>query len=68
MDRGGDVWRERAIRDAVLGGDTAAWRAWYDDHFARLAAYVAWRCGNTRGHGRKRPTVRSDSDREPRAR
>ncbi len=46
MDRGGDVWRERAVRDAVLAGDTAAWRAWYDEHFARLAAYVAWRCGN----------------------
>ena len=45
MDRGSDVWRERAIRDAVLGGDAAAWRAWYDEHFARLAAYVNWRCG-----------------------
>jgi RNA polymerase sigma-70 factor (ECF subfamily) len=41
---GGDVWRERAIRDAVLSGDAAAWRAWYDEHFDRLAAYVGWRC------------------------
>ncbi|MDB5306571.1 MAG: sigM 8 [Gemmataceae bacterium] len=45
MDGGGDVWRERAVRDAVLAGDGAAWRAWYDDHFPRLAAYVAWRSG-----------------------
>jgi len=45
MDRDGDVWRERAIRDAVLGGDAAAWRAWYDEHFAPLAAYASWRCG-----------------------
>jgi RNA polymerase sigma-70 factor (ECF subfamily) len=44
MDRGDDVWRERAIRDAVLAGDSAAWRAWYDEHFASLAAYVGWRC------------------------
>jgi RNA polymerase sigma-70 factor (ECF subfamily) len=42
---GGDVWRERAIRDAVLAGDGAAWRTWYDEHFPRLAAYVRWRCG-----------------------
>ena len=45
MDHGADVWRERAIRDAVLGGDAAAWRAWYDEHFAPLAAYASWRCG-----------------------
>jgi RNA polymerase sigma-70 factor (ECF subfamily) len=45
MDRGADVWRERAIRDAVLGGDATAWRAWYDEHFAPLAAYASWRCG-----------------------
>jgi RNA polymerase sigma-70 factor (ECF subfamily) len=45
MDRGADVWRERAIRDAVLGGDAAAWRAWYDEHFAPLVAYASWRCG-----------------------
>ena len=44
MERG-DEWRERAIRDAVLAGDAAAWRSWYDEHFARLEAYVRWRCG-----------------------
>ena len=37
--------RERAVRDAVLAGDRAAWRAWYDEHFEPLAAYVRWRCG-----------------------
>lgn len=45
MERDGHVWRERAIRDAVLAGDGAAWRAWYDEHFARLAEYARWRCG-----------------------
>jgi RNA polymerase sigma-70 factor (ECF subfamily) len=47
MERGdgGDVWRERALRDAVLAGDTAAWRSWYDEHFARIAGYIGWRCG-----------------------
>lgn len=45
MDRGSEVWRERALRDAVLGGDAVAWRAWYDEHYPRLAAYVRWRCG-----------------------
>jgi RNA polymerase sigma-70 factor, ECF subfamily len=41
----GDTWRERALRDAVLAGDAAAWRRWYDAHFDRLAAYARWRCG-----------------------
>jgi RNA polymerase sigma-70 factor, ECF subfamily len=45
MDRDRNVWRERAIRDAVLGGDTSAWRLWYDEHFARLLDYARWRCG-----------------------
>src|SRR5205807_1123835 len=48
MERGADGWRERAIRDAVLAGDPAAWRAWYDEHFDRLAGYVGWRCGGLR--------------------
>lgn len=39
---------ERATRDAVLSGDTRAWRGWYDAHFARLAAYARWRCGGLR--------------------
>ena len=45
MQRDADIWRERALRDAVRAGDSAAWRAWYDEHFARLAAYARWRCG-----------------------
>ncbi len=39
---------EHATRDAVLSGDAAAWRRWYDAHFARLAAYARWRCGGLR--------------------
>src|SRR5262245_42036881 len=42
------VWRERGLRAAVLAGDEAAWRAWYDESFAGLAAYVAWRCADLR--------------------
>lgn len=45
MSDGARVWRERAVRDAVLAGDAAAWRGWYDDHAPGLAAYVGWRCG-----------------------
>jgi RNA polymerase sigma-70 factor, ECF subfamily len=45
MSDGGRAWRERAVRDAVLAGDAAAWRGWYDDHAPGLAAYVRWRCG-----------------------
>jgi len=45
MDGGGVNWRERAVRDAVLAGDAAAWRAWYAEHFDRLADYARWRCG-----------------------
>ena len=45
MNRGSEDWRERAIRDAVIGGNTAAWRAWYDEHFEPLSRYVNWRCG-----------------------
>ena len=44
MSDGGRAWRERAVRDAVLAGDAAAWRGWYDDHAPGLAAYVRWRC------------------------
>jgi RNA polymerase sigma-70 factor (ECF subfamily) len=39
------VWRERGLRAAVLAGDERAWRAWYDESFAGLHAYVLWRCG-----------------------
>ncbi len=45
MDQGGANWRERAIRDAVLSGDAAAWHAWYAEYFDRLAAYARWLCG-----------------------
>jgi RNA polymerase sigma-70 factor (ECF subfamily) len=47
MDRADEVARERATRDAVLAGDRAAWRAWYDAHFGPLAAYARWRCGGS---------------------
>src|SRR5262249_60292295 len=49
MERDGNGWRERAIRDAVLAGDSTAWRAWYDEHFAPLAEYIRWRCGGLPG-------------------
>jgi RNA polymerase sigma-70 factor (ECF subfamily) len=42
------VWRERAWRDAVAGGDTAAWRAGYEAEYGPLEAYVLWRCGSAR--------------------
>ena len=38
------VWRERGLRNAVLAGDERAWQTWYEESFAGLAAYVAWRC------------------------
>jgi RNA polymerase sigma-70 factor (ECF subfamily) len=38
-------WSERAVRDAVLSGDMAAWRTWYAQHFDQLADYARWRCG-----------------------
>lgn len=37
--------RERALRRAVLAGDEAAWRFWYEECFERLHAYVRWRSG-----------------------
>jgi RNA polymerase sigma-70 factor (ECF subfamily) len=45
MDHGAAKWSERAVRDAVLAGDAAAWRSWYAAHFDRLADYARWRCG-----------------------
>jgi RNA polymerase sigma-70 factor (ECF subfamily) len=42
------VWRERGLRDAVVGGDAAAWRAWYEAEYPALEAYVLWRCGSLR--------------------
>lgn len=40
--------RERLLRDAVLAGDESAWRAWYEETYAPLEAYVLWRCGRLR--------------------
>jgi RNA polymerase sigma-70 factor (ECF subfamily) len=42
------VGREQALRRAVLAGDEAAWRAWYDECFGALLGYVLWRCGGLR--------------------
>ena len=42
------VWRERGLRDAVLGGDQRAWRTWYDESFADVYAYILWRCAALR--------------------
>jgi len=38
------VWRERALRSAVLAGDEQAWQTLYDAAFLPLYAYVHWRC------------------------
>src|SRR5262245_11730074 len=40
--------RERALRRAVLAGDEAAWRAWYDESFTGLYAFARWRCAGLR--------------------
>src|SRR5260370_23105313 len=45
MAEGYRVWRERGLRSAVLAGDEQAWRAWYEESFAGLDAFVRWRCG-----------------------
>jgi RNA polymerase sigma-70 factor (ECF subfamily) len=42
------VGRESALRRAVLAGDESAWRAWYDECFDALFAYVLWRCAGLR--------------------
>jgi RNA polymerase sigma-70 factor, ECF subfamily len=42
------IARERQLRGAVLRGDELAWRTWYDESFADLLAYVAWRYGGRR--------------------
>ncbi len=42
------VGREGALRRAVLAGDESAWRAWYDECFDALFAYVLWRCAGLR--------------------
>ena len=35
--------REEALRRAVLAGDEAAWRVWYDETFEAVRRFVAWR-------------------------
>jgi RNA polymerase sigma-70 factor (ECF subfamily) len=45
------VSREEALRRAVLSGDEAAWRAWYDESFEALYRYAYWRCGGRRDQG-----------------
>src|SRR5258707_6822181 len=44
------VWREQVLRRAVLAGDEAAWRSWYEGEYAGLYAYVLWRCAGLRDH------------------
>ena len=39
---------ELSLRDAVLGGDQAAWRSLYDGAYRVLWAYVVWRCAGMR--------------------
>lgn len=39
------VRRELARRTAVLAGDEAAWRAWYDEAYESLRTFVFWRVG-----------------------
>lgn len=48
MHTGDRVWRERALRSAVLAGDERAWRTWYDESFDALYAYALWRCAGLR--------------------
>lgn len=48
METGDRVWREQALRSAVLAGDERAWRQWYEASFPSLLAYVSWRCAGLR--------------------
>lgn len=41
-----DAIRERLLRVAALGGDSAAWRALFDSAFDTVHGYVRWRCGS----------------------
>jgi RNA polymerase sigma-70 factor (ECF subfamily) len=42
------IWHEQGLRDAVLGGDEAAWRTLYEQCFDALYAYVYHRAGGNR--------------------
>jgi RNA polymerase sigma-70 factor (ECF subfamily) len=46
MEESQRIGYETGLRAAVLTGDEAAWRAWYDAHADGLHRYVMWRCGN----------------------
>jgi RNA polymerase sigma-70 factor (ECF subfamily) len=48
MDPSDRVWRERGLRSAVLAGDERAWQTWYEESYAGLRAYVAWRAAGLR--------------------
>ncbi len=39
---------ERGLHAAALAGDTQAWQLLYETAFARLDAYIVWRCGGRR--------------------
>ncbi|MGL4463522.1 MAG: RNA polymerase sigma factor [Planctomycetia bacterium] len=40
-----DRLREAMLRRAVLAGDEAAWRRWYDEQYEPLRRFAQWRCG-----------------------
>lgn len=42
------VWREHGLRDAVVAGNEAAWREWFDAEYSSLESYVLWRCASLR--------------------
>jgi RNA polymerase sigma-70 factor (ECF subfamily) len=41
-------WRDRGLHEAVLAGNERAWQTWYDESYAALESYIAWRCGGVR--------------------
>jgi RNA polymerase sigma-70 factor (ECF subfamily) len=48
MPSGDRRWREHGLRSAVLAGEEAVWRTWYDETFPGLYAFVRWRCAGLR--------------------
>lgn len=48
MDSDARVERELWLRRAVLAGDEDAWKAWCQENFDPLYAYILWRCGGRR--------------------
>jgi RNA polymerase sigma-70 factor (ECF subfamily) len=45
MQNDARVCRELSWRASVLAGDEGAWRAWYDEAYEPLCAFVFWRMG-----------------------